>query len=382
MQPVNRIIEEKQYTLYRTLPFSFPSAGYHDENWEWSDLNSVKNNYPVVVRSGKDLDILKLKLSTQDNFKTVLKQTRTKRQDFYKNYVSSRLECPICNHTENKEVFNLDGGVYVQCDICSHVYSHNPPTSSQLEEFYTNDADYTSIYTDKKTLMQRIEEVSIPKAKYAIEMYKNIYGKIPKRILDVGSGGGHFVQACKMLGITCEGIEVNKSAVDFCSKTFGFELRQSDFVKEQASNLNSPDLITFWGVIEHVYSPSAYLSKAQKVLSLNTGGLVMSSVPNWNSFSTAIQTAINPNIIRHMDPTIHVHMFTLNSVVTAYILNNIVPQGCWFYGMDAYEIVTQLVPNTELTNIDSSKLVRAISELQRAVDISGFSDEIALVGRV
>lgn len=135
-------------------------------------------------------------------------------------------------------------------------------------------------------------------------------------------------------------------------------------------------------MIEHVYAPMAYLKRAAQLIKSTNKGLILSSVPNWYSMSTAIQCAFNSRIVRHIDPMIHVQMFTLNSILTAYILNGISPIAGWFYGMDAYEVVTQLVRDSTSTNIKPKLLSDAIQQLQKTIDIACISDEIALTGKV
>ena len=88
-----------------------------------------------------------------------------------------------------------------------------------------------------------------------IKHFEKVYGRKPKAILDVGAGSGHFVYACKQLGIRADGIELSNSGRQFSKNVFGVELMDADFYS-QWEQFSDYEVISFWGVIEHTPFPT------------------------------------------------------------------------------------------------------------------------------
>ena len=217
-----------------TMNIPFESANNQKEIWTCKDSKGEKS-YDVEVTLGKPIDILSLKLNMIEDFSLSVARIRDSRLLLYKR---DNLElvslCPICK-AETKameEVFTVYGAKYVMCKNCHHYYVRERPTKEALDEFYSKNNDYQSTYADKKTTETRVQQVAIPKAKWVIRQFERIYGRKPKSILDVGAGSGHFVHACKSLGIETDGVEISEAGRNFCKKIFGFELMNKDFIEE------------------------------------------------------------------------------------------------------------------------------------------------------
>ena len=237
---------------------------------------------------------------------------------------------------------------------------------------------YQSTYADKRTTETRIQQVAIPKAKWMIEQFKRIYGRKPKSVLDVGAGSGHFVHACKILGIMSDGVEPSETGRNFCKENFSFELMNLDFIEEQKLFADY-EIITFWGVIEHTPYPLEMLKAASKSLS-GKEGLVIVEVPRWSCFSTGIQSVFSDSIVRHLDPLGHINCFTDSSLATAFMLSNFDIVAAWYFGMDAYELVTQIA-----YLLNENKIIKKMGEyipaFQDRLDLARLSDEMVFVGK-
>lgn len=277
------------------------------------------------------------------------------------------------------EVFTVYGAKYVICKNCQHHYIKERPTKEVLNKFYSEDRDYQGTYADKKTTETRVQQVAIPKAKWVIRQFERIYGRKPKSILDVGAGSGHFVHACRSLGIKTDGVEISEVGRSFCKKTFNFELINKNFIEEYKT-LRDYEIITFFGLIEHVSEPMKMLYAASMALS-RTDGLIIAAVPRWNCFSTGVQNAFPNSIVRHLEPLGHINCFTDSSLATAFKENNFDIVAAWYFGMDAYELITQISHQLNENKI-IQKIGKYIPLFQDRLDLAKLSDEMVFVGRL
>ena len=348
------------------------------ETWICEDIN-YKKKYNVEVTHGKEIDVLSLKINVIKNFAKKVSSTKNASISAYQNKDNLEIVClcPVCDYPSDsaKEILNIYGAIYYQCRKCFHYYLLYRPTEQYLKEFYKNNIEYQSAYADKRTLKIRVEQVAIPKVKYVVQQYERIYGRPPRSIIDVGAGSGHFVYACQKLGVHCEGIEINDFGRAFCKENFGIELFDVNFLKK-AQRFNC-DVVTFWGLIEHVNSPIEMLKSS--ILALNKEGMVIVDVPRWDSFSTSVHCAFPDSVIRHLDPTDHIHCFSDSSLATAFSLSGYDIVAAWYFGMDVYELSTQLS-----YILGENKIVDVMREkiplFQKRLDLAKLSDFMVFVG--
>jgi len=370
--------ESKMKKWSRIIPFE--SGNKQEEIWVYKDSKAEKR-YNVEVTLGKPIDILSLKLNMIEDFSSNVDRIRDSRILLFKKDNIQRVDlCPICKceTKDTREILNVYGARYVKCSNCSHYFIKERPTKKDLEEFYSKDTQYQSTYADKRTTETRVQQVAIPKAKWVIRHFERIYGRKPKSILDVGAGSGHFVHACRNLGIMTTGVELSKTGRSFCKENFGFELVNKDFIEELKA-FTDYEIITFWGVIEHVPYPLEMLNAASMALS-GKEGLVIAEVPRWNCFSSAVQSVFSNSIVRHLDPLGHINCFTDSSLATAFKESNFDIIAAWYFGMDAYELVTQI---SYLLNENKviQKMGEYIPAFQDRLDLARLSDEVVFAGK-
>lgn len=366
------------YNWFRKIPFE--KTDERIEEWLFYKNQKLFNTYKPKVTLGKEMDIVSLQKNVISNFEKNLLSVRKSREKFYcsKNTIPVT-KCPICGHHNCTFVFKVYCANYVQCRSCSHYYINAIPSDEELEAFYTKDERYHRDYVDKKTADIRVNLVALPKAKWVINCFKNAYGAKPRKILDVGAGSGHFVEACRKLGFKADGLELSRSAIDFCADHFGFNLINKDYL-ESPMYWRDYDVVTFWGVIEHVANPMEMLRMSVKK-KINGKRMIVVSVPRWDCLGTVIQKMYNNRIIRHLDPLGHLNCFTDASIGTAFAINNIKIIGAWYFGMDIYEMFMQI--GCDLKKIDILAMFREkIPVIQKIIDSGYLSDEIILAGIV
>lgn len=360
---------------------SFEPSHKKSETWIFNNGNTEKK-HAVDVTFGKPVNILSLKLNMAEDYTAHVAQVKNSRTTLFSaNDLDHLTGCPICNHPAQlaQEIFSVYGAPYFQCPSCAHYFIKSRPSKKALEHFYSADKSYQMTYADPRTTETRVQQVATPKVKWMIEQYEKEFGTKPKRILDVGAGSGHFVYACRQLGLHAEGVEISESGRDFSKNVLEVELHNIDFIAEFDKLEAIYDVITFWGVIEHVPNPMEMLAAAYKLMGKHDG-LVIAEVPRWDCLGSSLQAQFTDSIVRHLDPLGHINCFTDSSLATAFQHNKFNIVSAWYFGMDMYELITQL---SYLRKDDSiiEELKRIIPTMQQDIERARFSDEMVIAGR-
>jgi len=123
------------------------------------------------------------------------------------------------------------------------------------------------------------------------------------RVLDVGCSTGLFLREMALAGWDAVGVELTPTAVRYARERFGLEVFEG-MLEDAPLAAGSFDAVTFWDVLEHVYSPSATLARTAELL--RPGGVVAINVPSWDSLDRRL-------FGRHWqgyDPPRHLYVFT------------------------------------------------------------------------
>ena len=104
-----------------------------------------------------------------------------------------------------------------------------------------------------------------------------------KSVLEVGCGEGHFAEKRNISSYV--GLELNSTAVDKAhAKNLNVILK--DFKEYASENPSSTANVCSFQLLEHLPDPTAYFQSAHQVL--ESGGLLITSVPSENSFAGTI----------------------------------------------------------------------------------------------
>lgn len=186
---------------------------------------------------------------------------------FKKNYVEMRV-CPICGCDKHIYLFSKSGGHYVRCTRCDMIFLNPVFKEQALKDYYKDlDTEQSTITENESDFYREIYLLGLEKIKQKID-----HG----RILDVGCGGGFFLDIAKE----------NKW------KTFGIEPCRNDRLiaekKGHIFNLEDErfDVITLWDVFEHIVDPNSYLKMLNSWL--KDDGMVFIQTPNVDSFAARI----------------------------------------------------------------------------------------------
>jgi 2-polyprenyl-3-methyl-5-hydroxy-6-metoxy-1,4-benzoquinol methylase len=106
-----------------------------------------------------------------------------------------------------------------------------------------------------------------------------------KKLLDIGSGTGEYLQAASEAGMAVTGIDVDESLTGHLRKKHGFEMVTGLFDADTFPR-GSFDVIVLSHVIEHLQRPAELLAAVR--VALKPGGVFVMCTPNADSFMEAI----------------------------------------------------------------------------------------------
>ena len=127
------------------------------------------------------------------------------------------------------------------------------------------------------------------------------------KLLDIGCGGGRFLNRMKKRGWDVEGIDFDAQATNKVTARYGVKTYVGDLT-QCALPANSFDVITMSQTIEHLYDPNATLHESLRIL--KPGGLLVITTPNVNSLGAREFGAF----WRGWEAPRHLHLFSVESL--------------------------------------------------------------------
>jgi 2-polyprenyl-3-methyl-5-hydroxy-6-metoxy-1,4-benzoquinol methylase len=180
--------------------------------------------------------------------------------------------CDICGEGF-AGVFYGKGSKYkiLQCPKCDLLWS-NPLTKNDFQE--TIDSDYWAedVYLKEEESQKERFSKQLDKILRLDKNFKE------KKILDIGSGLGFFLDVCEKYGLTAEGCDINQKAVKYCNRD---KVRSRVGVIDSSYEDSSFDAIFAFNLIEHLPHPKEFLLECKRVL--KSDGLLIIETPTQNS---------------------------------------------------------------------------------------------------
>ncbi|MCP9439459.1 MAG: class I SAM-dependent methyltransferase [Nitrospira sp.] len=202
----------------------------------------------------------------------------------------SSIPCNLCGGTEVSTLSNRSRSGKplrtVICRACGLVWSD--PRPHDARRFYEEEyrISYKQTYQPKSKHVLRAGKVALSR----FEKIKEFLLAGPKRILDVGSGGGEFAYLLQSLGHHIHGVEPNRGYAEYSQRQYGLTVRIG-FVQDMVFPAESFDLITMWHVLEHTEDPGAVLARLRSWL--KPGGTLVVEVPNVEATCQAPQNTFH-----------------------------------------------------------------------------------------
>ena len=194
--------------------------------------------------------------------------------------------CPVCNsgdifpylrcrdHFLSREDFDL-----YKCSSCGFIFTQDHPDEENSGRYYESD-EYAS-HNDNKSISGILYNASRKiMFRKKLRLIRKKTGLNTGRLLDIGSGSGHFLAGMKNAGWDTTGIEINEKARTQSASKFGLEVLEPHLISTLRQE--SFDCITLWHVLEHFHDPFTYTNEIRRLL--KPRGVCIVALPNSSSY--------------------------------------------------------------------------------------------------
>jgi 2-polyprenyl-3-methyl-5-hydroxy-6-metoxy-1,4-benzoquinol methylase len=226
--------------------------------------------------------------------------------------------CPVCDAPPGTGLFIKDGFRHVRCPNCSLIYVSLILREDLMYKYWREELAWTRVLLTGPQM-----EMDQAKYDYGLDL---VSAYVPAgKILDIGTGTGHFVRHAGGKGWETLALELNVESVESL-RNEGIEV----IVKPlELADLSSGtfDAISMWEVLEHLAEPKTALAEARRLL--KDDGVLLILVPNSASLVTSLLheksntfgghshlNHFNPKSIRSVLNSLHFDILEMETVIT------------------------------------------------------------------
>lgn len=171
--------------------------------------------------------------------------------------------CPVCGHPRFAAAFGRD---VQRCGRCRVLFRSPRPTQAEIQRSYESGSTFGAW----------AGEEPIRRVLWQARVDGIVRAGARGRLLDVGTGDGHFLVVAARAGFEVEATELSRLGVRL-SRSRGFAVRRGQLLDIDFSG-RTFDVITMWHALEHLPDPGGVLRRSHQLL--RPGGLLAVAVPN------------------------------------------------------------------------------------------------------
>lgn len=203
------------------------------------------------------------------------------------------------DHTVSRETF----AVYRNPDL-DFYFTWPRPSEDSIGKYYEAEAYISHSDTNKGLFNALYHWVRSFTLKSKIKLIQKYTAQ--KRLLDIGSGTGAFLNQAARSGFNVTGIEPSEAARNVAYTKYNLTLKPLDALFHLPPN--SFDIVTMWHVLEHAYQLKATLNTLHNVLSEK--GWAIIAVPN----AASAEAEWNGTVWAGWDVPRHLYHFTPTAI--------------------------------------------------------------------
>lgn len=174
--------------------------------------------------------------------------------------------CFACGSGDHRVFCSFEGLGLITCGVCR---------SEWLTGNYPGEVSYTYEEYESDLISQQYHA---SRARRFLGYLRQL-GAVPgPNLLDVGCGTGEFLAAAKDTGFNPTGLELSRELARKTSHRTGLPVLSGDLIQDLVFPPDSFEVITLWGVLEHVADPTSLLQACTRLL--RPGGLLVLETPN------------------------------------------------------------------------------------------------------
>ena len=216
--------------------------------------------------------------------------------------------CPLCLSDDSNEVFKIDGFSYHECQSCDSLYTKPNLRQNVIEKLYS-DGTYQVYHESLVKTSLDLRKGILEERKYS-QIEAMINCGTPS-LLDVGCGGASFLDVCKKNGWEVEGIDPSPSSAKVALEKYNIKVHHAYFKDMEFDK--KFDVITLWGVLEHILDPVSAIIKAVNLLEV--GGILAFEVPSADCFLSKYLQKYNFSPTRYIESGRHNIFFSKKFIV-------------------------------------------------------------------
>ncbi len=185
-------------------------------------------------------------------------------------------------HHKGHVLVSVEGYDAIECERCEFIHVVPLPTTDELAEYYATSfyeaskPDYLANASRDREWLNIGYDTKLDMLDKALEHAPREPGG-RRRILDIGSGPGHFLLRARERGWDVVGLEAAPAAVEF-AQGLGLEVHQGYFEGTDDWGLGTFDAVHMQHVLEHVPDPRQLLTSIGNLL--KPGASLCIEVPN------------------------------------------------------------------------------------------------------
>lgn len=185
--------------------------------------------------------------------------------------------CLLCGATDKEPLHQQGEWKIYRCRKCGLGVLEPRPSAAELDSLYRN-SYFVTRYDEGAAVGSEAMRKRLSWEAHRIRFFHPFLKN--GRVLDIGSGRGYFLLACRERGYEVEGFDVSDDAAEYVRNTLKIPVTTGK-IDDVPFKEGSFDVVTIWHALEHMENPRTYLEGARRWL--RPGGLLVVDVPNYLS---------------------------------------------------------------------------------------------------